>query len=263
MTESESHAETPKPIYVQNESSLDKVEPRFLPVLESAKQAYRETFGDDLFSTYLEGSVGRGQYVDGVSDIDTEALVSRSLTDADFDGLDEHRKTIMQQFPWVVKLDLTARNLEDFKDRARAQFILATEGVLLEGSPAPITMQFPPIGPELARFINEGTDKRQQEAHEILTRDNVSPEVYATRARWMAKRGLRLLLGMAMLDQPVYTHTVAQVPVLVGNVIPEKADIAERLGAVRAEPPHDKQSLIDLTRAVDDLYEEAHQAGVV
>lgn len=263
MTENFIDSEPKEPIYVQNESSLDKVESRFLPVLEAARGAYRDIFGQDLHSVYLEGSVGRGQYVEGVSDIDTRALVTRPISDEDLDALSQHRQGILEEFPWATKVDLSAQYLDNFKHRPRGQFIIATEGVLLEGEPAPITAEFPPIGSELAKFINEGTSQRQQEVHDILARDGEIPEQLCIgRSRWLAKRGLRVLLGMAMTAKPVYTHTVSEVAPLVSTILPDKAALVEKLDSVRLEPIKDRSSLAELTALVDDLYEDAKKIGI-
>ncbi len=61
--------------FVINPASWDNIPIKWHPVVEQIKQSYFNQLGDTLHSVYLRGSIVRGCLVDGLSDLDTFAIV--------------------------------------------------------------------------------------------------------------------------------------------------------------------------------------------
>jgi predicted nucleotidyltransferase len=68
---------------ITREGSLDAVPAAFTPVVDAARTAITEAFGDRLHSAYLYGSVPRGTAIPGVSDLDLLLALAAEPTAAD------------------------------------------------------------------------------------------------------------------------------------------------------------------------------------
>lgn len=68
---------------VRREGDPGRIQPAFAGLVDDLLARSRETFGEDLDSVYLYGSVPRGTARPGVSDLDGQLLLAREVTQAD------------------------------------------------------------------------------------------------------------------------------------------------------------------------------------
>ena len=255
--------QSPSPTYVENRSSAEKIPDSVRPVIDQSKQLYHEVFGDHLVSLYLEGSAGRGDYVPGLSDVDLVGIVDRLRTEADLEALSQGRQQIIDATD-LHKLDLGTSELSLLEQKPRAQFILAVDGVLLDGQRYHPTAQFPPIGPELARFLDAPIPKRIKAAHERLAKVQAGEKLdLAFWSRWIAKQTMRLGLGVAMTRRAVYTANMAEMPNVVKEVVPEISDDIDRLNRAYLEPTGSVTDYEELLSVIDRIESMAEAAGVI
>ncbi|WP_215144516.1 nucleotidyltransferase domain-containing protein [Exiguobacterium qingdaonense] len=88
--------------YVVNQPSIRHIQPEFETVLFKAIELVKETFGEQLHSIYLYGSIGRGTAVAGQSDLDLTVLVHE---DIDATELVEQTEQLLTEHPEVIKID--------------------------------------------------------------------------------------------------------------------------------------------------------------
>ena len=61
--------------FLINDTSLDHIQPKYKPLLTKIILVYQQELGDSLHSVYLRGTLARGLFIEGISDIDTFALI--------------------------------------------------------------------------------------------------------------------------------------------------------------------------------------------
>jgi tRNA nucleotidyltransferase (CCA-adding enzyme) len=67
--------------FIVNDLSIEKIDEKWLPILETIVETYQAKLGENLVSVYLRGSVARNLAVDNISDLDTFALVKSTFSD--------------------------------------------------------------------------------------------------------------------------------------------------------------------------------------
>jgi len=253
----------PELAQVENRSSLENIPEPLRPAIDQAKGLYHEVFGDHLLSIYLEGSAGRGDYVEGLSDIDMVGIIDRERTPEDWERIHQGRDDIMAQHG-LDKFDASVYELDILNDRPRAQFILAKDGVLLDGKPYEPTATFPPVGPELAKLLAAAIPKRITAAHGNLARRRDGEDIdLAFWSRSVGKQVMRLGLGIAMMRKPVYTASMQDLPGVVKAGVPELSDDVDLLNRAYLEPTDSETDFEHLLAAADRVRALAEAEGVV
>jgi len=180
---------------IKNVSSLQKIPPNLQSKFAKGLDQIRAAFSDHLESMYLVGSLGRGEYVDGISDINIYVIASGDFTPSL--NLDEEF-SVLQFTP------------EGFLSGAgkKLRFICWADGVLIAGKNLIGTEEFPKPGLELALLLN-GDFVEDVKAWEQWIRDNpeASSKDIAQQSRIMAKRMLDLVYGVAMANKPTFTSS--------------------------------------------------------
>jgi uncharacterized protein len=81
--------------FIINPASIDKIQPELWQVINRVIELYKSACGDDLSAVYIRGSVPRGNFIAGISDIDTFAVVEDG---SKFDGVSDLREFIKTEF---------------------------------------------------------------------------------------------------------------------------------------------------------------------
>lgn len=245
------------------QSSFSKVEERFLPILEDVKKAYAELFGNDLIAVYLIGSVGRGQYTDGISDLDVKAILKHSLTQAERKKLFEAHDRIAEKYLWLTRLDMGAESFEELSDRPKAQFIIATQGLLLLGEDVPLAADFPNTSSGLARFLFSDYPDRLEQLKNWLSEDNLRSQNYRNRSRVLAKGALRALMGLVMLKEDFFTYNLREIAPKISSHYPHLTQEAERLEQAWLTPPGTYEKALVVISDAEKVLESATDEGLI
>lgn len=201
---------------IQNTSSFSKVKPEYQQLLNELKIKVENRFTTDLIAYYLLGSIGRGNDKPNISDMDTEIIIKRKITDEDKAWLKEIETEVESKYPTLEQLDIDLiedKELEN-PDIDNLKFILKTDSVLICGQDITASFKSFPPGLELAKLLN---DKYQETLEEIINylpepdeEDQNNPEYIKQHVRWIAKKALRLSLGIIMVDEPFYTRSMEE-----------------------------------------------------
>ncbi|MFK7948509.1 MAG: hypothetical protein AB8G11_13035 [Saprospiraceae bacterium] len=131
--------------FIVNDLSINKLDKHWRDVAYYLAKAYKKELGKHVHSIYIRGSVARGlvteisgQAVDGVSDLDSFALVKSSFSEktirwqkADFQSFIE--KELHEKFPFAGDLEMMlATYNRDFKN-SRLAMIMKTQSLLVDG----------------------------------------------------------------------------------------------------------------------------------
>ena len=204
---------------IQNISSWSKIKPEYQELLNELKIQVENRFSTNLVAFYLLGSIGRGDDKPDISDMDTQIFVNRKITNEDKAWLEKIRTKTEFKYPKLERLDIDLVEDKELTDSSdpdinKFKFILKTDTVLICGKD--ITASFESFSPglELAQLLNH---KYRDSLEEIINylpepdeEDQNNPEYIKEHVRWIAKKALRLSLGIIMVEEPFYTRIMEE-----------------------------------------------------
>ncbi|HUD05440.1 MAG TPA: nucleotidyltransferase domain-containing protein [Candidatus Saccharimonadales bacterium] len=176
-----------------NEASKDKIPSEVKPLIDGILQLASD-LGDQVVSVYLVGSVGRGEFVAGVSDIN-------------FYVITKNQKPIA--FDSEKPLTLMVLSEKDFlsQEHQKDRFVCWSDGVLLSGTEFTFSdKDFPKPGTLLTLLLNrDAIDRLEAMKTEITNLQSPS----ALQLRLYSIKLSRIILdyafGVAMANKPSYT----------------------------------------------------------
>ncbi len=187
-----------------SDASTRKIMPPWRATVDHTVGTYVRHFGDRVHSIYVRGSVPRGFAIEGVSDVDTFAVLDGSRDDDERTRFAAHREQetsdFLARFPFASGWERVLDWLDDVRSPKREwrRFLLKISAVCVHGedlgdSIAPVTVGH--LGRVvLARGALLGD--RLQLLREWIARHPQSVESYC---RWMAKDLLRY--GMMLVAE--------------------------------------------------------------
>jgi hypothetical protein len=198
---------------ITNSSSLSKIKPEYQILLNDLKTRVESKFGDDMKAYYLLGSVGRGEEILNISDIDTEIILKRDVSPEDEIWSEEVKKELEPLYPLLSRIDLGLMHEKAFESSRTdsLKFIFKTDGVLISGTDIASNFTSLPPGEELARLLNQNYREMLAEIQKIISEpeeeDKDNPQHIADCVGWISKKTLRLCLGIVMFHEPFYTRS--------------------------------------------------------
>jgi len=193
--------------FLINECARSCVVQPWLGGVEAATSAYQERFGDAVVSVYVRGSVPRGLAVIGVSDLDTFALISRSITEEDVSWQREREHRLAEAHPDCQEVELWARPLSRVMDPVKGTALrvtIKTQALCWWGRD--LAPALPPVrpGPDTvfaSRWLPPSIDK-------VILQLRGEPDPSERRAwcRWIMKQVVRTGLEMFMEEDGVFTR---------------------------------------------------------
>jgi Nucleotidyltransferase domain len=212
---------------IQNKSSWAKVKPEYQNLLLQLSERVKKHFSSELYAYYLLGSVGRGEEISGVSDLDTVILLGRSLVDKDEAWEKEIQLEFEPQYPHLSRLDISCMEEQELNDinTERLRFIFKTDSVLICGQEITSNFSSYPPGLELAKILN--ADYRQ--GLETILKDILEPDEEDSHnnnyvmeyVRWLSKKVLRLALGLIMINEKFYTRNIQEISHKFSELYPQ------------------------------------------
>ena len=180
---------------IQNLSSLQKIPPNIQSKFDKGVDQIKAAFSDHLVSLYLVGSLGRGEYIDGISDINIYVVAANDFTPNL--NLDE-QFTVLKFSP------------EGFLSEAgkKYRFICWADGVLIAGKDLLGTEVFPRPGLNLALLLNSDFVEDVQAWEQwIIDKPRASSSQIGQQSKIMAKRMLDFVYGVAIANKPTFTSS--------------------------------------------------------
>ncbi len=124
--------------HVLNPTRMELIPAHWRPLLEEVQEQYRIRLGESLHSIWLRGSVARGTAVDGVSDLDSFALVLDKpeicWQSADWEA--EVARALRQKYSFVGQIEFQLNSYVEYFAHAfpRISMIVKTQSLHLWGA---------------------------------------------------------------------------------------------------------------------------------
>lgn len=205
---------------VTNRCSVDKIPEPYKPMLadliSKAKTTYKE-----IVAIYLVGSLGRGEYEEGYSDINVYIVL---------DAGDERGQAERQDFMFDLKVFTRTQFLVEASIKYR--IIAKADGILLFGEDL-VKNEKPKAGLLLALTLNEDIiDKLDGAIKWMNENPTATPLEISKKSRYLAKRFIDFIYGVVMSNKPQYTSSRAERIERVNEMYPENKTMLEILMGV-------------------------------
>lgn len=116
---------------INNETSTEKIESLYFPLIDEALSIYQEIFQDALIEIRLLGSVPRGEAHPGSSDIDFMALIREKSREASLSLLQESSRRLQSTYLFVSQVDLDCFDVASLSPFQR--FVLSSDSLSIYG----------------------------------------------------------------------------------------------------------------------------------
>jgi len=224
-----SYQETDEHGYLTKLADTSKLQPEWHKATKTLQDAYLDKFGDAVHSIYVRGSIAKGQAVEGVSDLDSFAVVHEGLDPAKMHGQDVFREwalgleeDLKVSYPFVagVEVDLTPFDTATDSSSLYA-FIIKMEAVCIYGDDLAARLPGYKAGPaiafqtqnfhsHLAIFLDEYLQEPEEEKPSFIV--------------WMMRRFLRLGMELVMVREQRYTRDLYLCYESFSNDYPEQEE---------------------------------------
>ena len=190
------YSEIQKKFDIKNEASIAKMPPDLKEIIDTFISFNKEFFADHLISVYLVGSVSRGEFVPGSSNINMVVITDVGS----YEDFPENVDPIFNVRFMSEKVFLS----EEMK---KYRFICWSDGVLLHGKEFKFNEKdFPKPGTFLALLLNRGfIDKLEDIKNKVAKLESNDKK----KLRYYSLKAIRIMLdfgfGAAMSNKPYYS----------------------------------------------------------
>lgn len=210
--------------YLVNDCSLDRVRSPWREAVLAITEAFLRSLGPHLHSLYLRGSVARGLALDGVSDIDTIALLLGEPATWDTAWSVTFREDMARRYPFQAGIDLgffpyeavmaPERPTLTWRERRQrrphwgyVRFLLKTESLCLAGED--VTSSIPAYKPGAALVHYALLLDAQLRSVEQQLAVASDAEAVQRHCRWLMRIIVRAGFELVMEREQSYTHDLS------------------------------------------------------
>ena len=215
---------TDKDGFIVSKSSADKIVSPWKEAVEEIKQTYLSHLGDIVHSIYVRGTVSRGEAIEGISDIDTFAVVTNKLEDIDRSWVKEVRKKLEQKYKFStgIEIDFISHDeLFDGDELFNDRFTIKTQSACIYGED--LAQKIEPFCTDLktASHFHRNLEKVMENAKKGIA-NNSDKEDVKEWCRWVMKRIIRAGFVLVMDEEQIFTRDLYPSYELFSRHFPEQ-----------------------------------------
>lgn len=199
---------TDKDGFIVSESSVDKITPPWKESVEEITNIYLQHLDNNVHSIYVRGTVSRGDAIQGVSDIDTFAVILQKKEDIDRSWVQKTRTLLEHKFSFVsgIEIDFVSYNeLFDGDALFNYRFIIKTQSVCVYGTDLAQIIQPFRADRQTARHFHRNLKVVLQKAKNGVTNSS-DKENTKKWCRWVMKRIVRAGFTLVMDKEQAFTR---------------------------------------------------------
>jgi uncharacterized protein len=195
--------------YLQSRADAATIKGDWRLAVQMLVDAYLETWGKNIHSIYVRGSLAKGLAVEGISDIDSFAvLMPGEVQTVSYDEFsvwaEKVEKGVQETFPFVAGIEFGLETFEGVRERENIYtFIIKTEAACIYGESLVDGIEPYKLSPEVAfqtRFFEQHLG---QFTAEYSREPETDKPAYIV---WLMRRFLRLGMELVMIDEKRYTR---------------------------------------------------------
>jgi len=231
---------------IRNTNSFEKIPTYHKELLKTFIAKINEKYQKVVEVIYLVGSLGRGEYEEGYSDVNIYIIFSE-------ENIPEvTSKEIINDIPYKDELDIRVLSKRDFlSDKyLKYRIISKADGLLLYGTDLSAKEKMPNAGLFTALILNEDIlddlDKVKRWAEE---NSSASLLEMSKKIRKLSKRIIDFLYGVAMSNKPQYTSSRAERVLKIDEAFPENKLLTEMLVSISKSGAGNLEEIKDVVDA--------------
>ena len=185
------------------QAHANKIQDKWRRPLESMIQAYQRIIGSNLSAVYVRGSVAVGRALDGISDIDTFALLTHWAQAPDLAVFEPMETALSIKFPFVEQFEFNVFPHAALPQARALAALIATQSACVFG--ADVTDQLPRFAPGYD-LLEYDWQLPQQAKTTVRRLENADGITFARWTRWLMKQFLRAGFGLVMMRAGCFTR---------------------------------------------------------
>lgn len=239
---------------VANTKTIADIEPISAEMLRRLTQLLQEVLGEDFLALYVTGSMARGDFNFGLSDVNIVIVIKRE-TEVSKEEMRAHLEAPAKK--WGIPTDIQFYLESEFmgEGNERIRFICKTDGIQIFGSDLLKYEPLPNKSYRLVWMLNKDFKEKLAKHREwIEAQPSIDPSSRqaALVARDLAKRAYRMAFGQVIGNHTVYATSFKDMRHLFLFYTPENRRFIDMTYRVTQKYPWaDKDALI----AMVDAYE--------
>lgn len=235
--------------YIINPASLEKVQERYLPVIEEVKQEYIKHFGANLHSIYLRGSVAKGEAIENVSDIDSFAIVSLKNAEIDTDWTSAFNQSLVASHPFITGVEIVVIPMGELEGCSGDKIMIKTQSICIYGESISDALPLMKPGKDIAQHV-KGIEREIEKTKAWLEGSHAEEEI-KQKCIWIMKRVLRSGFELVMEDLQKYTRDIYCCYHGFSEVYPEKKEAMYQVLELAVEPTLDKSKILGVLDGIE------------
>lgn len=206
---------------VKNRCSADKIPEPYKSMLNDLVSKVQAHY-KEVVAIYLIGSLGRGEYEEGYSDVNVYIIL-------DVDD-NKQGQAVREGFMFSLRVFTRAEFLAETSKKYR--IIAKADGIILYGEDL-VKDEKPKAGLLLALTLNEDIlDVMDGAIRWMNENPEATPLDISKKSRWLAKRFIDFIYGVVMSNKPQYTSSRAERIERINEMYPENRQMLETLMGV-------------------------------
>lgn len=251
--------------YLVNESGAGRIASPWDRVVEAVRDAYLKNLGERVHSIYIRGSVARGHAIEGISDVDSFAVIRGMHEPPDFSWVPRLNRELKTHSPFCNGVEVVCLPYEELLDQNEEELtswrmILKTQSVCIYGEDLSDSLpRFKP-GPgtfthaaDLRKDIQKFSDglrairiaKKFPYGGRLLKRFGIDPEqLPMSGCQWVMKRIVRTGFEIVMEEERAYTRDLYPCYELFSKHYPAKSEQMRRALELTINPSSDPSEIL-------------------
>lgn len=199
---------TDKDGFIVSESTVDKLKSPWKEAVWEIKQTYLDWLGSAVHSIYVRGTVSRGEALEGISDIDTFAVITKKPEEVDRSWVKDARKELERKYHFStgIEIDFISHDeLFESDDLFNDRFTIKTQSACIYGED--LAQKIEPFHADLktASHFHRNLEKILENAKRGIS-NNPDKEDVKGWCRWVAKRIIRAGFVLVMDKEQAFTR---------------------------------------------------------
>lgn len=196
---------------VENNCSIEKIPTFYKDFLDEYKERIIDKHEDDILAIYLVGSLGRGEYKEGYSDINIYII-----TNSEVEGVEEMINDERVDLKVFIKEKFLSENQKKYR------IIAKIDGILLHGEDIIAKEKIPKAGMFLALELNRNILNSLKDAKQwINDNTDTQPLDIAKCSKKIAKQIIDFFYGVAISNCPQFTTSRGERIKKIKEIYPE------------------------------------------
>lgn len=211
--------------YIVNDTSIKKIQPEYMEVINEVVERYQLHLGDHLHSVYVRGSVSRGLGIAGVSDLDTIGVTTVHPEALDLQWVKAAEQEINRKYSCINGIEFSFHHKQEVletSDFSIIPFMIKTHSICFYGED--LTPYLPDYKADAALGNEHLVHLKYQieQAKEDLT-DNEDTEDIQDCCSWIMKIIVRAGIALVITKEHLYTRDLYPAYQLFAKHFPEKS----------------------------------------